>query len=321
MKTSTKTASPRDSALQGKGKEGTGLHNTLVYMRQHWQLYVIFLLPAFALTIIFRYIPMGGILIAFEDYNAIQGFLGSPFVGFKHFRRFLSSPDFMAYLVNTLKLSIYGLLWGFPIPILLAFLLNRVESAKIKQKIQLVLYMPNFISVIVLCGIVRILLSVTGPLNMILGTSTDFMTMPEAFRTIYIASGIWQGAGWGSIMYTAALSNASQELKEAAVIDGANIFQQIKAVEWPAIKDVVIIQFIMSAGNIMSVGFEKAYALQTDLNMKTSEIISTYVYKKGLLDGDYGFSTAVGLFNTVINLILLVTVNKIVARMNEGKGL
>ena len=161
---------------------------------------------------------------------------------------------------------------------LLAFLLNRVESSKIKQKIQLVLYMPNFISVIVLCGIVRILLSVTGPVNLLLGTSTDFMTMPEAFRTIYIASGIWQGAGWGSIMYTAALSNASQELKEAAVIDGANIFQQIKAVEWPAIKDVVIIQFIMSAGNIMSIGFEKAYALQTDLNMKTSEIISTYVY-------------------------------------------
>lgn len=321
MKSSTKTASPKSSAPLGKVKEGAGLHNTLVYMRQHWQLYVIFLLPAFALTIIFRYIPMGGILIAFEDYNAIKGFLGSPFVGFKHFQRFLSSPDFLSYLVNTLKLSIFGLLWGFPIPILLAFLLNRVESAKTKQKIQLVLYMPNFISVIVLCGIVKILLSVTGPLNLLLGTSIDFMTMPEAFRTIYIASGIWQGAGWGSIMYTAALSNASQELKEAAYIDGANIFQQIKAVEWPAIKDVVIIQFIMSAGNIMSVGFEKAYALQTDLNMRTSEIISTYVYKKGLLDGDYGFSTAVGLFNTVINVILLVTVNKIVAKMNEGKGL
>ena len=321
MKTSTKTSSPKGTFSAGKDKEGKGLHNSLVYVRQHWQLYVFFMLPALALTIIFRYIPMGGILIAFEDYNAIKGFLGSPFVGFKHFQRFLSSPDFMTYLVNTLKLSIYGLLWGFPIPILLAFLLNRVQSSKIKQKIQLVLYMPNFISVIVLCGIVKILLSVTGPLNLMLGTSTDFMTMPEAFRTIYIASGIWQGAGWGSIMYTAALSNASAELKEAAVIDGANIFQQIKAVEWPAIKDVVIIQFIMSAGNIMSVGFEKAYALQTDLNMKTSEIISTYVYKKGLLDGDYGFSTAVGLFNTVINLILLVTVNKIVARMNEGKGL
>ena len=290
-------------------------------MKQHWQLYVIFLLPAFALTIIFRYIPMGGILIAFEDYNAIKGFLGSPFVGFKHFQRFLSSPDFLAYLVNTLKLSIYGLLWGFPIPILLAFLLNRVESSKIKQKIQLVLYMPNFISVIVLCGIVRILLSVTGPVNLLLGTSTDFMTMPEAFRTIYIASGIWQGAGWASIMYTAALASASQDLTEAAVLDGANIFQQIKVVEWPAIKDIVIIQFILQAGNIMSVGFEKAYALQTDLNLASSEIISTYVYKQGLISGNFSFSTAVGLFNTVINVILLVSVNKIVAKMNDGQGL
>jgi putative aldouronate transport system permease protein len=147
------------------------------------------------------------------------------------------------------------------------------------------------------------------------------MTMPSAFRTIYIASGIWQGAGWASIIYTAALSNASKELKEAAVIDGANIIQQIKAVEWPAIKDTVLIQFIMSVGNIMSIGFEKAYALQTDMNISSSEIISTYVYKKGLLDGDYGFSTAVGLFNTVINVILLVSMNKIVQRMNDGKGI
>lgn len=338
MKTSTKTVPAKAARgsgnvsegrnLPGNGprqggqkKEKTGLSGTLLYMKQHWQLYIIFLLPALALTIIFRYIPMGGILIAFENYNPIRGLLKSPWVGFAHFERFLSSPDFLLYLANTLKLSIYGLLWGFPIPILLAFLLNRIQSPRIKQKIQLVLYMPNFISVIVLCGIVRILLSVTGPVNLLLGTSIDFMTMPEAFRTIYIASGIWQGAGWASIMYTASLSNASQELKEAAIIDGANIFQQIKAVEWPAIKDVVIIQFIMQAGNIMSIGFEKAYALQTDLNMRSSEIIATYVYKKGLLDGDYGFSTAVGLFNTVINVILLVSVNKIVSKMNDGKGL
>ena len=227
----------------------------------------------------------------------------------------------MRYLVNTLKLSVFGLLWGFPVPILLAFLLNRIESKGIKKNIQLCLYMPNFISVIVLCGMVRILLSVTGPLNLLRGTQINFMTMPSAFRTIYIASGIWQGAGWASIMYTASLSNASQDLKEAAQIDGANIFQQIKAVEWPAIKDMVIIQFILQAGNIMSIGFEKAYALQTDLNLSTSEIIATYVYKKGLLDGDYSFSTAVGLFNTVINVILLISVNKIVERMNEGKGL
>lgn len=302
-------------------KKGTGLKGTLNYVITHWQLYVIFLLPALALTLIFRYIPMGGILIAFQDYNPIRGILGSRWVGMKYFTRFLSSPDFMTYLANTLKLSIYGMLWGFPIPILLAFLLNRIESKGIKKKVQLVLYMPNFVSVIVLCGMVRIFLSVTGPVNLLFGSSINFMTMPEAFRTIYIASGIWQGAGWASIMYTASLSNASQDLREAAIIDGANIFQQIKTVEWPAIKDMVIIQFILQAGNIMSIGFEKAYALQTDLNLGTSEIIATYVYKKGLLDGDYSFSTAVGLFNTVINVILLVAVNKIVARMNEGKGL
>ena len=303
-----------------KKTKGTRIHNTLVYMRQHWQLYLIFMLPAVVLTNVFRYLPMGGILIAFTEYNPIRGLLGSEWVGVDHFTRFLSSPGFMPLLSNTLELKVVGLLWGFPAPILLAFLLNRVMSSGIKQKIQLILYMPNFISVIVLCGIVRILLSPTGMLIMLLGTSYNFMTMPEAFRTIYIASGIWQGAGWASIIYTAALSNANKELKEAAVLDGANIIQQIKAVEWPAIKDTVLIQFIMSVGNIMSVGFEKAYALQTDLNLNASEIISTYVYKKGLLDGDYGFSTAVGLFNTVINVILLVSMNTIVKKMNDGKG-
>ena len=312
-----KDTAPAAAGSGGKAK----MHNVLVYLRQHWQLYAIFMLPAFLLTVIFRYIPMGGIAIAFTEYNPIRGILGSELIGFDNFKRFLSSPDFLRYLANTLKLSVYGLLWGFPAPILLAFLLNRILSKKAKQKIQLVLYMPNFISVIVLCGIVRILLSPTGMINSLLGTDTNFMTMPSAFRTIYIASGIWQGAGWASIIYTAALSNASTELKEAAMIDGASIVQQIKAVEWPAIKDTVLIQFIMSVGNIMSVGFEKAYALQTDLNLNASEIISTYVYKKGLLDGDYGFSTAVGLFNTVINVILLISMNALVKKMNEGKGI
>ena len=307
--------------MNANAAQSSKLQKTLTYVKQHWQLYVIFLLPALALTIIFRYLPMGGILIAFQDYNPIRGILGSRWVGFKYFSRFLSSPDFLGYLANTLKLSIYGMLWGFPVPIILALLLNRIQSDKIKQKVQLVLYMPNFISVIVLCGLVRIILSVTGPLNMMLGTQINFMTMPEAFRSIYIISGIWQGAGWGSIMYTAALSGASQELREAAIMDGASIFQQIQVVEWPAIKDMVVIQFILQAGNIMSIGFEKAYALQTDLNLGTSEIIATYVYKKGLLDGDYSFSTAVGLFNTIINVILLLLVNKIVERINDGQGL
>ena len=316
MKTNSKTVSNVKQS-----STGTGLHNTLLYIRQHWQLYVIFMMPAFLLTLIFKYAPMSGILIAFQDYNPFRGVFGSEWVGLKHFTRFMTSPDFMGYLVNTLKLSIYGMLWGFPIPIILAFLLNRIQSTGIKKKIQLVLYLPNFVSVIVLCGLVRIILSVTGPVNLLMGTEINFMTMPEAFRSIYIISGIWQGAGWASIMYTASLSNASQELKEAAIMDGANILQQIRAVEWPAIKDMVVIQFILQAGNIMSIGFEKAYALQTDLNLPASEIISTYVYRKGLIDGDYSFSTAVGLFNTVINVILLLVVNKIVARMNEGQGL
>ncbi len=297
------------------------LHNTLIYVKQHWQLYVFFLGPALILTIVFRYIPMGGILIAFQKYNPFKGILGSEWVGLKYFKQFLSSPDFMQYLVNTLKLSVFGLLWGFPMPIILALLLNRISSSRIKQKIQLVLYMPNFISVIVLCGMVRILLSVTGPLNMMLGTNVNFLTIPAAFRPIYIISGIWQGAGWASIMYTAALSNASKELKEAAQIDGANIWQQIKAVEWPAIKDMVVIQFILQAGNIMSIGFEKAYALQSDMNLASSEIIATYVYKKGLLNGDYSYSTAVGLFNTIVNVILLIAVNKVVEKLNDGQGL
>lgn len=304
-----------------KEKVAVDFHSKLNYIKKHWQLYVFFMLPAFALTIIFKYIPMGGIMIAFTEYNPFRGIWGSEWVGFAHFNRFLSSPDFMTYLINTLKLSVFGLLWGFPVPIILALLLNRITSVRMKKNIQLVLYMPNFVSVIVLCGIVRILLSITGPVNLFFHSSINFMTMPEAFRTIYIASGIWQGAGWASIMYTAALSNASQDLREAAKIDGANILQQIKVVEWPAIKDIVLIQFIMSVGNIMSIGFEKAYALQTDLNLASSEIISTYVYKKGLLDGDYGFSTAVGLFNTVINIILLISMNQVVKKMNEGRGI
>lgn len=256
----------------------------LQYVKKNWQLYVFFLLPALLLTIIFKYVPMGGVLIAFEDYNVIDGVFGSKWVGLEYFRRFLASPDFMNYLVNTLKLSIYGLLWGFPIPIILALLLNQIRRAGIRKKIQLLIYAPNFISVIVLCGMVRMFLSPVGPLNKLIGSDANWMTMPAAFRTIYIASGIWQTAGWASIMYTAALANASKDLEEAAVVDGANI-------------------------------------LQTDMNLPASEILSTYVYRIGLLNGDYGYSTAVGLFNSVINVILLIFVNWVVKKLNDGEGL
>ena len=310
--------------MEAKKKLTNGKHTMkqkLLYVRKNWQLYVFFLMPALVFTIIFKYLPMGGILMVFEDYNVRLGLLGSEWVGLDYFKRFLSSPDFLSYLLNTLKLSLYGLLWGFPMPIILALLLNQIRSVGIKKKIQLLIYAPNFISVIVLCGMVRMFLSPVGPLNQILGTSTNWMTMPEAFRTIYIASGIWQGAGWASIMYTAALSNVSKELEEAAMLDGANVLQQIWYVQLPAIKNIIVIQFILSAGNIMSVGFEKAYALQTGMNLPTSEIISTYVYKIGLLNGDYGYSTAVGIFNSIINVILLLVVNGIVSKLNDGEGL
>lgn len=308
-------------SLSNINKKQSRMHSNLKYIKKNYQLYLFFTLPPLLLLIIFKYIPMGGVLIAFEDYSAILGTLHSDWVGLKHFERFLASPDFMNLLMNTLKVSLYGLLWGFPLPIILALLLSRIKSEGIKKKIQLILYAPNFISVIVISGMIIIFLSPVGPVNQFLGTATNFMTMPSAFRTIYIASSVWQATGWASIIYTAALSNASQELTEAAVIDGANIFQQILNVDLPAIKPIMVIQFILSAGNIMSVGFEKALALQTDLNLPTSEILPTYVYKMGLLNGDYSFSTAVGLFNSVINIILLIVVNSIVKKLNEGEGI
>lgn len=291
------------------------------YFINNWQLYILFMLPAFALTIIFKYLPMGGILIAFEEYSPIKGLFGSDWIGLANFERFLSSTEFWRLLGNTLKLSIYNLAWGFFPPILLAFLLYRVQHPGLRKKSQLIVYLPNFISIIVLSGMIRLFLSPVGPLNGMLGTSTDFMTEAGMFRSIYIASGIWQTAGWASIIYSAALSGVSQELIDAAKIDGASLLKQIRHVELPALKPIIVIQFILSAGNIMSIGFEKVYSLQTDLNKAASEIIPTYVYRLGLVMGDYGYSTAVGLFNSVINLILLLAVNFVVSKLNEGEGL
>lgn len=291
------------------------------YVKKNWQLYLIFLMPAFLLTLIFKYLPMFGIIIAFEEYSPLQGYFGSQWIGLYNFKRLFSSTEFGRLFLNTLKLSGYNLIWSFFPPIILALLLNRISRAGLRRKAQLIVYLPYFISTIVLAGMIRLFFSSVGPINSILGTTIDFMSEPSWFRTLYIGSGIWQGAGWASIIYTATLSGVSQELIDAAKIDGATILQQIRHVELPALKPVIVIQFILSAGNIMSIGFEKVYAMQTDLNKVTSDIIPTYVYRLGLEMGDYGYSTAVGLFNSMINLILLIAVNMIVKKLNEGEGL
>ncbi|WP_234124851.1 ABC transporter permease [Clostridium hydrogenum] len=296
----------------------------LKYIRENYQLY-LFILPAVVLTIIFKYIPMYGTIIAFKDFNPLKGIMGSPWIGMANFQKFMSTPDFMNLLVNTLKVSVYGLLIGFPVPIILALMLNRVKSVGLKKKIQLIIYAPNFISVVVIAGMIFIFLSPVGPINKIITMlgfkSIDFMSEPGWFRPVYIISGIWQTAGWSSIVYLASLSNVGQDLLDAAVIDGANIFQQIRHVDLPAIKPIVVIQFILAAGSIMSIGFEKAFLMQTSMNITTSEILPTYVYKIGLQMGDYGYSTAIGLFNSVINVILLIAVDQIVKKLNEGQGL
>ncbi|HEM5229413.1 TPA: sugar ABC transporter permease [Streptococcus suis] len=288
------------------------------------KLLLLMLLPGLVLTFIFRYIPMYGVLIAFKDYNPLKGVLGSEWIGFEEFTKFLSSPNFGTLLANTLKLSVYGLLLGFLPPIILAIMLNQLLSDKAKKRIQLVLYAPNFISVVVIVGMIFLFFSVGGPVNSILGIfgiEANFLTDPDFFRPLYILSGIWQGMGWASTLYTATLVNVDPALIEAAKLDGANIFQRIWHIDLPALKPVMVIQFILAAGGIMNVGYEKAFLMQTSLNLTSSEIISTYVYKIGLVSGDYSYSTAVGLFNALINIILLIAVNKIVQRVNDGQGL
>jgi putative aldouronate transport system permease protein len=300
------------------------LKRKLEYIKKNYFLYLL-LAPAFILTIVFKYVPMYGAIIAFKDFSPMKGILGSDWAGLQHFEKFLSSPNFEVIFMSTLKLSLFGLLLGFPIPIILALMLNQLRRAGIKKNIQLVLYAPNFISVVVIVGMLFILLSPTGPVNsmisFIAGKPVMFMSDPEYFRSIYILSGIWQGAGWASIIYVAALANVDPELHDAATIDGANLLQRIIHIDLPTIKPIMAVLFILGAGGIMAIGFEKAFLMQTAMNLPTSEIIPTYVYKIGLQAGDYAYSTAVGLFNSVINVILLVVVNLVVKRLNEGEGL
>ncbi|WP_069328074.1 ABC transporter permease [Paenibacillus nuruki] len=308
-----------------KARKGETAHRkTLKKRHNHYFLYAL-LAPALILTIIFKYVPMYGAVIAFKDFSPLKGIMRSDWVGFKYFEKFLNSPNFTDIFTNTISLSLFGLICSFPIPIILALMLNQVRQAKIKKNVQLILYAPNFISVVVIVGMLFIFLSPVGPINQlvsaIFGQPLMFMSEPGYFRSIYILSGIWQGAGWSSIIYVAALAGVDPELHNAASLDGANIFQRILHIDLPTIRPIMAIVFILAAGGIMSIGFEKAYLMQTSMNLPSSEIISTYVYKVGLQAGDYSYSAAVGLFNSVINVFLLVAVNFVVKKLNEGEGL
>ena len=302
------TLAKTEAKLPKAAKHGKPLGRRVM---ENWQLYLMLVIPI-VITVIYKYIPMYGIQIAFRDYKAAKGFFGSKWVGLEWFERFFSAPTFGRMIGNTIKLSVFSLLWSFPVPIILALAINQLRFKRYKRVVQTVLYAPHFISIMVVCGMIRIFLSPYGGLvNLLTGNQIDYMTLPEAFRTIYIASGIWQDAGWGTIIYLATLSAVDPGLYEAAKIDGASMFQRIRVIDIPELIPMIILQLIMAVSGIMSVGFEKVFLLQTQLNKATSDVIAVYVYEQGIVNHAYSYSTAIGLFNTVINIILLIVVNKI----------
>lgn len=290
-------------------------------MKASRQLY-LFILPAFLVIFIFSYIPMYGIIIAFKDYVPTLGVWGSPWVGFKHFQRFFDSYYFWDLLKNTIGISLYSLIVGFPLPIILALALNEIKDGPFKKFTQTVTYAPNFISVVVMVGMIIAFLSPsTGLINHALGffgiEPIPFMTDPKWFKTVYVMSGVWQSTGWSSVIYLAALAGVDPQLHEAAIVDGASRVRRIWHINLPTIRPTMVILLIMSVGSVMSLGHEKILLMQNPLNLESSNVIATFVYKQGLLDAQYSYATAVGLFNSVINAILLLTVNKIAAKLND----
>lgn len=292
----------------------------LTYFRQNYMLY-LFLLPSFAFIIIFSYGPMYGVQIAFKDFKAFKGIWGSPWVGLKHFSTFFNSYRFGLLVKNTLAISIYTLVVGFPIPIILALLFNYVRYPMFKKFAQTVSYAPHFISTVVLVGMMQLFFSTsTGFINTAIAAlgfeKVYFFGRPEYFRHLYVWSGVWQSMGWSAVIYMASLAGVDPQQHEAAIIDGAIILQRMWHIDLPAIAPTIVILLIMQFGSLMGVGYEKVYLMQNASNLTTSEIISTYTYKIGLENAQYSYSAAIGLFNNVINFILLITVNQIAKKVS-----
>lgn len=288
----------------------------------NWQLWLI-IAPALIYLLVFRYYPMYGTVLAFKDFDPTEGILGSRWVGLRHFTSFLKSYLFLRVLANTFLVSLYSLIFGFPFPIILALMLNSTGSLAYKKTVQMVTYLPYFISTVVMVTIIiETLHSRNGLLTLAfraVGIPADnMMGNADLFKTIFVASGIWQATGYSSIIYIAALTSIDPSLHEAAIVDGATKIQRIRYIDIPGIMPTAIILLILNAGRIMNVGFEKIFLMQNNLNLRTSEVISTYVYKVGLIDADFSFGTAVGLFNSVINLVLLVSMNQLMRRYSES---
>lgn len=290
-----------------------------------WPLYVL-ALPALIYFAIFCYGPMYGVIIAFKNYKAAKGIMSSPWAaqyGMEHFIRFFNSYYFWILLRNTVVISLYNLVLGFPLPIILALCLNEIRNGPFKSTVQTATYAPYFISTVVMCGMLITFLSPTsGIINKLIemtgGAAIPFLAKADWFPTVYVISNVWQGTGWGSIIYLATLSGVDEQLHEAATIDGASRWQRMVHINVPYIIPTMVILLILNSGSILSVGYEKIWLLQNELNMDRSDVISTYVYKSGLVNAQYSFSTAVGLFNSVINLIILVTVNNLSRRISEN---
>lgn len=290
----------------------------------NWELY-LFVLPVVAYLIVFSYLPMYGITIAFKDFKPASGILGSQWVGLKHFIRFFTMNKFLVVLKNTLTLSLYSLAAGFPLPIILALLLNSCPLKRYTKVVQTVTYAPHFISMVVVVGMINVFFSPTyGIVGNILRTlrliEGPFMVLasPKAFVHLYVWSGIWQTMGWSSIIYLGALSSVDPALHESAFIDGANKLQRILHIDLPSIVPTIVVLLILNCGTVMNVGFEKVFLMQNSMNISASEIINTYIYKMGIQNGQYSFSTAIGLFNSVINFAILLLVNRIAQGLGEN---
>jgi putative aldouronate transport system permease protein len=286
-----------------------------------WQLHLLLLLPVLFI-LVFHYIPMGGILVAFKDYSIRRGIWGSSWAGLKYFYQFFNTPIFLDILRNTIVLSLLSLAIGFPFPILLAISFNEISNTRVKKILQTVTFAPYFISTVVVVSIVFQIFSyrygvVNSALKLIGLNAVDFLGADAFFRPAYVWSGIWQGAGYGSVLYLAALAGVDPELYDAAVIDGASRFQKVLYIDIPGIAPTIIITLILNTGNILSIGFEKVFLMQNPVNYRISEVISTYVYKVGIQQAQFSFGTAVGLFNATVNCFILLLVNAVARRVNE----